>query len=288
MSLVKYQQLLVLQQSLFGLPWVAAAVLFALTSPNWEGVTPPPLFWGAVLLAFLSARSLGMSLNRLIDYQIDGKNPRTSKRPLQIGLISPKEVKWVIFATTLLFTGASAYLSPLCLLLSPIVLFLLFAYSFTKRFTTLCHFFLGSIHFFAPLFVWAALLDTIALTPVLLGCTLWLFIAGNDMIYALQDQDFDRSEGLKSVPARLGLKKTLLITRLIHLAAFIPLILLGLHSHLGPIYYVGICSIALLYGCMHFQVTKGDYSRAFSTCNIYGGLLFLIFSAGALFWDPSL
>lgn len=288
MSFAKYQQLLLLEQSLFGLPWVAASALLALISSENEKILPSPLFFGAILLAFLSARALGMSLNRLIDYQIDAKNPRTSRRPLQIGVITPREVKWVILVATILFVGASAYLNPLCLLLSPLVLFLLFAYSFTKRFTVLCHFFLGAIHFFAPLFVWAALVGTIELTPVLLGCTLWLFIAGNDMIYALQDRAFDLSEGLKSVPARLGVKRTLLVTRLVHFAAFIPLVVLGQVAHLGSLYYFGLLCLAALYVSMHLKVARGDYNRPFFACNLYGGLFFLLFTTGALLWDPLL
>ncbi len=286
MNLARYQQLLLLEQSLFGLPWLVAAILFALISPGASHlIFPSPLFWAALLVAFLAARALGMSLNRLIDYQIDGKNPRTSKRPLQIGLVSRDEVKWVILATSVVFLAACAYLNPLCLLLSPIVLALLFAYSFTKRFTALCHFFLGAVHFFAPIFAWAALLGTIEITPVLIGCSLWLFIAGNDMVYALQDRDFDLQEGLRSIPARMGTKVTLRMARLIHFVALLPLITLGLISELSLVYYLGVALMAALYLYYHLRLRrKGEFEQSFTACNLYGGLLFLATSIGVAIW----
>ena len=287
MAIGKYQQLLVLQQSLFGLPWIIASILLAFVSKREILELPTPYFWAAIVIAFFSARALGMALNRLIDYKIDSKNPRTSRRPLQVGIISREEVKWVILVATILFILSCAFLNPLCLLLSPIVLFLLFTYSFTKRFTSLCHFVLGAIHFFAPIFAWSALTGAIDVTPVLLGCTLWLFISGNDMIYALQDRQFDMAEGLKSIPASMGVEKTLKLTRLIHFVAMIPLIVLGMVNHLSFIYYLGLFLLSLLYGYVHFRACgqRGLQPRLFDLQPLWRDHL-LNFYIGSTILEP--
>jgi 4-hydroxybenzoate polyprenyltransferase len=271
----KINKLTLLSQSLFGLPWILMAVAFAYHDPK---ILIPShfLFWAAFFTAFLTARILGMSLNRMIDFEIDGKNPRTKNRPLQIKIISRNEVKILIVCCTVLFVACCYYLNPLCFFLSPFVLFLLYAYSFTKRISALCHFFLGAIHFFGPIFAWIALTNSLDIRPVLLGAALWLLIAANDMVYAIQDLVFDRQEGLRSVPALLGERKTLLVAKMCHACAFLILISVGLIAHMNELYFVGVGLLIMTY--IYYYREKFGPEMSFQQSNLIGGLILLTFT----------
>lgn len=274
----KINKLTLLNQSLFGIPWILIAVLFAYHDP--KIAFPKGFFWVPFFLAFFTARVLGMSLNRMIDCEIDGKNPRTKKRPLQIKIISRKEVKAIIIVCTFLFALCCYFLSPLCFFLSPFILFLLYGYSYTKRFSSLCHFFLGSIHFFGPIMAWAALTNSFDIRPVLLGGVVWLLIAANDMVYAIQDLGFDRTEGLKSIPASLGVDKTFIVARTCHLVAFSLLLVLGQLENMGFTYYVGAILVAMVY--LYYHSEKRNPERTFHQCNLLGGLILLTCTALAV------
>ena len=271
----KVNKLTLLSQSLFGLPWILMAVLFAYHDPK---ILIPKsfLFWIAFFTAFITARILGMSLNRMIDFEIDGKNPRTKNRPLQLKIISRTEVKLIIVLCTLLFATSCYFLSPLCFFLAPVLLFLLYAYSYTKRFTALCHFFLGSIHFFGPIFAWTALANSFDIRPILLGGALWLLIAANDMVYAIQDLMFDRQEGLRSVPALLGERGTMRVAKFCQGAAFSILLLLGTLAEMGLLYFIGVVLALLTY--IYYYREKFSPEMTFQQSNLIGGLILLTFT----------
>ncbi|MDB2613686.1 putative 4-hydroxybenzoate polyprenyltransferase [Chlamydiales bacterium] len=277
--LARLNQLILLNYSLFGIPWILIATILA--SRTMQGMlTKDPQFWALLILAFTAARAVGMALNRLIDVEIDAKNPRTYRRPLPLKLVTRKEVKAVIILGSFVFVFSCYFLNMLCFYLSPIVLFQLFAYSYTKRFTSFCHFFLGSIHFFAPIFAWIAITGSLSIEPLLLGFALWLLIAGNDMIYALQDLSFDAREGLKSIPVSLGVEGTWWIVRLVHLCAFALLIALGVVAKLESLYYLGVGILFLLYS--YFHLNRVNPEKMFVVCNTWGGLILLIFTLGSL------
>lgn len=277
----KVNKLTLLTQSLFGLPWILVAVALAYYDRT-VAIPQGFLFWISFFTAFFTARILGMSLNRMIDCEIDGKNKRTKSRPLQLKIISRNEVKILIVICTFLFVLSCYFLSPLCFFLSPFVLCLLYAYSYTKRFSALCHFFLGSIHFFGPIFAWVALTNSFDIRPLMLGGALWLLIAGNDMVYAIQDLMFDREEGLYSIPALIGEKATVWIAMGCHFIAFIFLVTLGIVSNLNLFYYCGVGLIIMTYLYYYFDDINPD--KTFQKCNLFGGLILLFFTMLSVLW----
>lgn len=273
----KINQLTLLNQSLFGLPWILTAVLLVFEN---QGLPTDLLFWSLFFAAFFSARILGMSLNRMIDCAIDGKNPRTQNRPLQLKIISRKEVKGIILFSTFLFVTSCYFLNTLCFFFSPIVLFQLYVYSFAKRISSLCHFFLGSIHFMGPIFAWMALTDSLDARPLLLGLALWLFIAGNDVVYAIQDIDFDRSFQLRSIPAWLGERRALILAKICHALAFASLFTLGFIAQLDFWYDIGVLSLIMLY-LYSYQCSP---LHCFTRCNMLSGLFLLTFTSISILW----
>ena len=217
---------------------------------------PRVIFWAAA--AFLGARTGANALNRAVDAKIDAKNPRTANRQIPRGEISVAET--VIF-TLLCFAGMDlgAYmLNPLCLVLSPAALFLMFIYSYTKRFTWLCHLVLGVTCACAPVGAWLAVTGRFSLPPLLLGAANCLWTAGFDIIYGSQDYDFDKANGLHSIPVRFGIKSGLRISTGFHVAALGCLAAFGLISPLmGPLYGTGLLVIAGLMAVQHRLVSPG-------------------------------
>lgn len=250
------------------------------------GATLPSLqqlLW--ITLAMVGARTAGMSLNRLIDREIDARNPRTRERALPRGLLSPLSVGIVAFLSLFLL-GLSAYrLNPLCLALSPLAALLLFLYSYTKRYTWLTHFFLGLTWAAAPIGGWVAVTGTLSLPPFILGfaCIFWL--AGFDIIYATQDYHFDREEGIFSIPQTFGIQRALILARYFHLVTFLSLTALGIFLHLGVIYFTGLFLVLCLLTYEHLTVSPSDLSRvnqAFFVTNASISIIYTSFTLGDL------
>lgn len=223
-----------------------------------------------ILLAMVCARSAAMAFNRLMDRDIDAKNPRTAARHLPAGLLSPVAV-WTFFflcaagfvASTLLFVVSSGNWWPLRLAL-PVLAFIC-AYSLTKRFTSLAHFWLGASLMLAPLAAWVAVrgLDGLLGTPLVLGLAVLFWVAGFDILYACQDADFDRAAGLYSLPARLGIPASLRVAFVCHLVMLVLLILLYFvtPSLQGVVYPLGVAAVVLLVLYEHWLVRPDDLSR---------------------------
>jgi 4-hydroxybenzoate polyprenyltransferase len=286
MHIALFSRLTMVEQSFFGLPWVVASVLLALHVSPAEA---PHIAWGmlsfSIFIAFMSARSAGMALNRLIDKEIDAMNPRTARRPLQNGEVTTQQVGLLAAGSLFLFVLACWNINERCFFMSPVVVLLLGLYSYTKRMTSLCHFVLGSIHFFAPIFAWVAVTNQFAWAPVFLGLAIWLSIAANDIIYALQDRVFDSEHGLYSIPSRLGERWSMWIAQTLHGCAVLSLFVLGGWLQLSFIYYVGIIAIACLYILFHYLLNTQNpvgINRLFSYCNGAAALLFLCTILGVL------
>jgi 4-hydroxybenzoate polyprenyltransferase len=226
------------------------------------------LLW--ITIAMVGARSFGMALNRLIDIEIDRRNPRTAERALPKGLLSVRNVVIFSFVSLSVFLLAVYNLSPVCRYLWPMVVIPFVVYPYTKRFTWLSHFVLGLCLGLAPIGAWIAVTNTLSLEPVLIGGAVLLWVAGFDILYAIQDIDFDKRHGLFSIPARFGIENSLMFTRLLHAASIGLFILSGSRLHLGVFYFAGVAIAAVLLAYENSLLKPNDLSKlniAFFTMN---------------------
>jgi 4-hydroxybenzoate polyprenyltransferase len=264
--------------SVFALPFAfSSAVLAAGSGISWRQVA-----W--ILVAMVGARSAAMGFNRLADQGLDARNPRTSGRELPRGVLSRSEVWVFVVASAATLVVAAAMLNPLCLALSPVALLVILGYSYTKRFTALSHVFLGLALALAPVGAWLAVRGRLEAPPVALGLAVLFWVAGFDTIYACQDEAFDRSAGLHSLPARLGTRRALVVARLFHVAAVA--LLAGLYAlvPLHPVYLVGVAAVAGLLLYEHSLVRADDLSRidaAFFTVNGWISLGYFVVTLAA-------
>lgn len=251
-----YGILVMFSHTIFSLSFALISMLLA------SGGLPSPyvIFW--ILVAFMGARTGANAINRVIDAEIDAKNPRTAVRQLPQGLMKKKEV--IVFSAVcfLIMVIAAAMLNPICLLLSPIGLFLMIIYSYTKRFTWACHLVLGITSAAAPVGAWLAVTGKFSWLPLFMGAANTLWVAGFDIIYGSQDYDFDTTNGIHSIPARFGVKNALHIAAFFHAVTLVLLVIVGLlSSQLGVIYYTGLAIISALFIAEHKMVSPDNLSN---------------------------
>lgn len=267
-----FLEMIKFSHTIFALPFaLSAAVLAAGGLPT----TRQTLF---IVLAMVGARTAAMGMNRLIDAEIDARNPRTAGRAIPAGLISRPAVLIMILLSVILLLWSAAMLNPLCLKLSPVALFFLLLYSYCKRFTSLAHLVLGICLAAAPLGGWIAIRGTLDPPAVVIGLSVLFWVAGFDILYALQDLEFDRTAGLHSIPVRLGVTGSLRLARLFHLITLCGLISLGILIAGGYFYWTGIAAMGGMLLYEHLLLRGGDLSRldaAFFTMNGYISLTFL-------------
>ena len=271
-----FLSLVVFAHTVFALPFaLLSAVLAANGVP--EGRT---LLW--ILVAMVGARSAAMSFNRIVDRHIDAKNPRTARREIPAGVVSPAAAARFCVGSAVLLLVAAAQLNRLCLFLSPVALAVVLGYSYAKRFTPLAHLFLGLALAIAPVGSWIAVTGAFALPPVLLGLAVLFWVAGFDVLYSLQDEEFDRAHGLRSIPARFGAPKALQIARLFHGATLVLLYAVFLAVDGGWLFGAAVVVAGGFLIRQHRLVSPGDLSRvdaAFFTAN--GWLSVAVFVLGA-------
>lgn len=250
--------------TIFALPFALLAAVLA-----WRDV---PIQWphiAGILLCMLFARSAAMAFNRLADRKIDAANPRTSMRHLVTGKLSVAGVRIFTVICSAGFIASTAIFllndppNPWPIILSVPVLIFICAYSLTKRFTSLAHFWLGASLMLAPVSAWIAIRGLVELeTPIVVGLAVLFWVAGFDILYACQDSDFDRQAKLHSIPARFGVEASLRLALACHMLMLIMLSLLAIISpHLGAIYIIGLAAIAALVGYEHWLVRPDDLSR---------------------------
>ncbi len=235
-----------------------------------------------IFLAMVGARSAAMAFNRLADHRFDAANPRTRDRALPRGLISRRAAWAFTLASAALFLLAAGQLNRLCLWLAPPALAVVLFYSFTKRFTAYSHFFLGGALGLAPVAGWIAVTGAVALTPLVLGVAVTFWVAGFDVLYALQDEDFDREHGLFSLPVRVGRARALQLARLFHLGASLGFLLTGWLAGLGLLYFLAAAAAGGFLLWEHRLLSPQDLSRlhhAFFTLN---GLVALVLCGATL------
>lgn len=269
------------EHTLFALPFaLLGAILAANGWPTWQ-----QLFW--ITVAMFGARSAAMTFNRIADRDVDAKNPRTANRELPSGKLSVGFAWVFLYVSIGIFLLASYSLNWLTFALSPVALIAVLGYSYAKRFTALAHIFLGAALAIAPSAAWIAVRGTLRdEVPILLSLFVLMWTAGFDIMYACQDHDFDRQSGLHSIPARFGIKNSLLIARLFHVQAFIVLILLYFVTELGGIALAGTAAVGILLIYQHTLVRANDLSRlnaAFFTTNAFVSVILLITFGGAVF-----
>ncbi len=247
------------EHTVFALPFaymgaLLGAIVMEKRMPSWAEI-------GWITLAMFGARSAAMSLNRLIDKAIDMRNPRTAGRALPAGLLKSAEVLIFTIVSFLLLFWAAANLHPIAMKLMPVAVFMLVLYSYTKRFTWLCHIVLGLTIGLSPLGGWLAITGSASLPVWLLFISVSLWIAGFDIVYATQDYEYDRKVGIHSIPARFGLSGALWIARSLHVVTAIGFISLFWYTDLSWVYLAGaIVSILLLF-YQHWMVRPDDLSR---------------------------
>ncbi len=264
-----------LSHSVFALPFALMAAFLAGRGIEGRG-WPYPGQLALILVCMVAARSVAMTFNRIVDAQIDARNPRTAQRPLPAGRLS-FAAAWLMLGLATLTFGLAClgfhlfYANTWPILLSGPVLIYICGYSLTKRFTRWSHYYLGSAIALAPVAAWLAVHpDSIGLPAVILMITVTCWIAGFDIIYACQDIDVDRKEGLFSLPSRMGPVKALWVARASHVMTIVGLIALGLIAPLGWLYATGVAAAALLLIIENALVRPGDYSKvniAFFTIN---------------------
>ncbi|MDA8334262.1 MAG: putative 4-hydroxybenzoate polyprenyltransferase [Peptococcaceae bacterium] len=263
------------EHTVFALPFAYVGALLAHRAPpGWV-----QLVW--LTLAMVGARTAAMSLNRLIDRHIDAQNPRTSMRALPRGLLSVAEV-WVYTVLAFVLLGVSAYhLSRLAFELFPVAVAVLWFYSYVKRFTWLSHLVLGAADGLAPLGAWVAIADGFAWAAWLLFGGVMFWVAGFDVIYAVDDYHFDRQKRLHSIPVRFGIPRALVIARWLHVLAVACFLAAGFILHLGVFYWAGALGAAVILVHEHLLVTPEDMSRAgvaFFNLNGILSVLMLVFT----------
>ncbi len=270
-----YFRMIKFSHSVFALPFAFTSALIAAS-----GIPAArQILW--IVVAMVGARSGAMGLNRIIDRKIDSANPRTSGREIPRGTIGISEALLFVVVSFGFLIFAAYMLNPLCLRLSPLAIAVLVLYSYTKRFTWLSHFILGLSISAAPIGAWIAVRGTFDPEIVPLAAAVVFWLAGFDVLYALQDIDFDRSYGLYSIPQRFGVKKSLFLSRIFHSCSYLLLVVNGLIFTLGVVYWAGMFVLAGLFLYEHSLIKENDLSRldmAFFNMNGYISVGFFIFT----------
>ena len=247
-----FLEMIKFSHTIFALPFAFTGALLAARGLP----TLSQVFW--IVCAMVGARTAAMGLNRVIDAEIDGRNPRTSGRAIPAGLLGRGAVLFFIVLSVLLMLFAARMLNPLCLYLSPLALGFILLYSYCKRFTALAHVVLGICLAGAPLGAWIAIRGSADLPAFMLAGAVLFWVAGFDILYALQDMDFDRRSGLHSIPAKLGVNGSLWTARVFHLATCGFLLALYLYMGLGPFFLAGIIATCGMLLYEHYLLRGGD------------------------------
>ncbi|MBL7932116.1 MAG: UbiA family prenyltransferase [Bacteroidia bacterium] len=239
-----------------------------------------------VLACMVLARSAAMAFNRYIDRSFDAKNPRTAIREIPANIISPRSALSMVILCSLGFVLCAFLINKLCFYLSPVALLVILGYSYTKRFTPLCHLILGLGLSLAPIGAYIALTEAFDILPVMVSVLVFLWTSGFDIIYALQDDDFDKSQNLKSIPVYFGRKKALRLSELLHLVAALMVVFLFLSGDFSWLYAIGALAFISLLVYQHTLVKPNDLSRvnlAFGTMNGIASVVFCVFVCSDIF-----
>jgi 4-hydroxybenzoate polyprenyltransferase len=293
-TIKKYLSLIKFSHTIFAMPF--AFIGFALgfsvvsgpgTGSNGEQAAVANFLSSAILLklvlvilCMVFARSAAMAFNRYLDRHFDALNPRTAIREIPAGVLKADSVLWFTIACSVLFIVCTFFINRLCFFLSPVALLVVLGYSYTKRFTPLCHLILGLGLSLAPIGAYLAVVGHFDLLPVLFSITVITWVSGFDIIYALQDEEFDKAQQLYSIPAALGKAKALRVSELLHLLSAATVVLAGCWGNFNWLYWVGVVVFAGMLVYQHSIVKPNDLRRvnlAFMTANGIASVVFAVF-----------
>lgn len=281
LSLVKFSH------TIFALPFALIGFTMGTLENKHAGLEDPfrwPLFV-KMLLCMVFARSAAMSFNRYLDRKFDAMNPRTAKREIPAGVISPASALAFTIANCVLFIITTFFINTACFWLSFVALFVVLFYSYTKRITALCHLVLGVGLSLSPIGAYLAVTGKFALLPLLFSFSVITWVSGFDIIYALQDEEFDRSQQLHSIPAALGVRKALNVSSLLHVCSAIFVLYAGYYGHMHILYWVGASFYVFMLIYQHMLVKPNDLSKvgiAFANTNGLASVVFAAFTIAAL------
>jgi 4-hydroxybenzoate polyprenyltransferase len=288
----KYLSLVKFSHTIFALPFAMIGFFLAVTKSSVTNIENAQMGWGItfseirqlilfkfllVLICMVTARSAAMAFNRYLDRSFDAKNPRTAIREIPQGIISPNSALRFVILNCLIFTIATYTINPICFFLSPVALFVILFYSYTKRFTALCHLVLGLGLSLAPIGAYLAVTGHFSLLPILFSFTVLFWVSGFDIIYAMQDIDFDQSNELHSIPSILGAENALRVSELLHLLSAITVVIAGVYGQFHLLYWIGILVFIGMLIYQHSIVKPQDLSKvniAFMTANGIASVVF--------------
>jgi len=273
----KYLSLVKFSHTIFAMPFAMTGFFMATIKAQ------QPFHWQQfvlVVLCMVFARSAAMAFNRWLDADIDKRNPRTAQREIPAGIIAPGNALFFVIANAALFMLCSWFINRLCFFLSPVALLVVLGYSYTKRFTALCHLVLGLGLSLAPIGAFLSVTGYFDLLPVLVSVLVLCWVSGFDIIYALQDEEFDRSQSLNSIPAWLGKPGALRFSEVLHIIAGIIVLGIGVIGHFHWLYWIGAGVFIIMLVSQHLLVKPHDLSRvnlAFMTTNGIASVVYAVF-----------
>jgi len=283
-KLLLYSRLVKFEHTIFAMPFAMTGFFMAIM------VTDQVYFWKLLLeivLCMVFARNAAMGFNRYLDRKFDAANPRTAQREIPAGHVSAQKALAFVGFNVVLFGLITWLINPLCFALSPVALFVILGYSFTKRITPLCHFVLSLGLSLAPIGAWLAVTGEFAVAPLLFSGVVFFWVSGFDIIYACQDVEFDRQYRLQSIPVLVGVRKALNISIILHVLTFIFVILAGITLEANWIFWLGAMLFGGLMVYQHLIVKADDLSRvnlAFGTTNGIAGVIFAAFVILSLYF----
>jgi 4-hydroxybenzoate polyprenyltransferase len=272
-----YLSLIKFSHTVFALPF---AIIGYFTALHFTNATFSYALFVKVVLCMVFARSAAMAFNRYIDRDIDAENNRTAIREIPSGMIKPSSALLFVIANSLLFILTTYFINPICFYLSPLALAVILGYSLTKRFTALCHFILGLGLSLSPIGAYLAVAGHFDLLPLAFSLAVLFWVSGFDIIYALQDEEFDRSQELKSIPVFLGTESALTLSSMLHVACSIFILFAGAYANFGMWYWIGALIFISLLIYQHTLVKPDDLSKvnlAFFTTNGIASVIFSTF-----------
>jgi 4-hydroxybenzoate polyprenyltransferase len=279
-SIKNYLSLITFAHTVFAMPFALIGFFIGLKEMNYETHKPWWELLILVLLCMVFARSAAMAFNRWLDAEFDAVNPRTAVREIPAGIISKKNAMTFVIISCIAFLITTYFINAFCLVLAPVALFVILFYSFTKRFTSLCHLVLGLGLSLAPIGAYIAVTGKFGIIPVLFSIAVLCWVSGFDIIYALQDEEFDRINNLKSIPSMLGMKRALNISQYLHFLSFAAISFAGILGHFSWFYWMGVAIFAFFLIFQHTLVKPKDLSnvnRAFFTSNGIASVIFSLF-----------
>jgi 4-hydroxybenzoate polyprenyltransferase len=281
-KLINYSRLVKFEHTIFALPFALTGFFFALKQDS-SNLSIKLLI--LVLLCMVFARNAAMGFNRFLDREFDKLNPRTALREIPAGVLEPKSVLLFVILNALFFVVTTWFINSLCFYLSPVALFVILFYSYTKRFTPLCHFVLSLGLAIAPMGAYLAVAGKFDWLPLMLSFVVFFWVSGFDIIYALQDEDFDKNLNLKSIPSLLGKKRALNLAKIIHFCSAIFVVTVAILTPANWLHIIGAVSFTGLLFYQHTIVKPDDLSRvnfAFFTTNGIASVIYGVFVIAGL------